>query len=289
MAQTRIVSFSELDTFRQCPHKHEKAYKERWVGLERSPALAKGSLWHLVMEEHYKAMLDGNTARSLETAHVRVLKLLCDQATQVADPAIIDLIAWMYDGYVEKWGWDPEWKILGVEHSAEVWLPTAAGGRSGFKLKMKMDLLIQDLKRRIWLNDHKSCSRLPSNKDLDLDDQFGLYTWGMAKLGHPVFGQIHNAARTQRNKGAMLLEERFSRTQMVRTSAELECIAVEAWRTAKRAYQIKPGCAERATDPDRCGWRCNFTEACLWGRKAGPKEENRFLIDTGFTQCFDRH
>lgn len=290
MTQTRVVSFSELDTFRQCPHKHELSYKERWTSTETSPALAKGKLWHLVMEEHYKALMsDGCHPASLATAQVRVNKVLNEQTELGADEAIIDLIKWMYAGHVEMWGCDEGWTIKGVEHAGLIWLPTSTEHRSGFKLKMKIDLIILNEQSRLYLVDHKSGQRLPGGKDLDLDDQFGLYSWGMQKLGAPVFGQLYNAARTQRNKGPMLLEERFSRTPMMRTDKELETVAVEAWKTAKRAYSIKPGEAERNTNSDTCSWRCSYTEACLWGRKTGNADERKFLKDTGFVQNFNRH
>src|ERR1039457_4433083 len=50
------VSFSELDTFRQCAHKHDLAYKNRWFSATTSPALARGTLFHACMENYYKAM-----------------------------------------------------------------------------------------------------------------------------------------------------------------------------------------------------------------------------------------
>ena len=57
MSEQIVVSFSEIDTYRQCPLKHEWAYKQRWKRpVEEASALAKGSLWHLVLETHYNVL-----------------------------------------------------------------------------------------------------------------------------------------------------------------------------------------------------------------------------------------
>ncbi len=261
-----------------------------------SRALAVGSLWHLVEETHYRTLQTAQLVKSADTNWDDVLEEAAFAAGEIiltacGDDEYRDLVKWMYDGYVECYDIDRKWTIKAIEHAAEIWLPTAAGGRSAFKIKMKIDLIAHEwAANRLWVVDHKSGRDLPKQKDLDLDDQFGLYTWGMRKLGHPVFGQIHNAARTYRLKTReMSMEERFLRTPMVRSEAELDCIATEAWRTAKRAYQIKPGQAERFTDPDRCGWRCDYREACLMGRKLGPDYERKFLRDCGYVQDFTRH
>ncbi len=298
MPKTHIVSFSELDTFRQCPFKHELSYKERWREPTTSPALAKGTLWHAVMEHHYKATAywqranPGVAPTALDMAdlfrEIGEVYLGWDTGSQ---SEFQELIEWMYIGYVEHYGTDPEWRILGVEHAPTLWLPTATGARSSFKLKLKIDLIVRDPRGQIWVVDHKSGKDLPKDKELELDDQFGLYTWAMRRLGVDVFGSIHNAARTQKNKDQTKnfqpLPERFARKPMYRTDKELETLALEAYRAAKRAYAIPIGEADRATDSDRCRWRCGYTDACLFGRKGNDHRE--YLEAKGFVQDFTRH
>jgi hypothetical protein len=332
----KIVSFSELTTARQCPLKHELAYVERWSKEPaRDSPLTKGTLWHAALEIHYNVLMDRqregsgtNWARdALGEAAIQVERFLED-----ADQDLADLIWWMYRGHVEMYGADDGWKILAVEHNAQCRLPLPSGRASQFALKIKIDLIVADITRRkaqIWIIDHKSGRNLPKRKDLDLDDQFGLYTWGLRSVGKKVFGQIHNAARTTRNLGdfpqnvelweakkaagdkpgarpkTQTLEERFHRTPMSRTDIELDTIAREAYRTARNRYRdqaevererkkaveqgrstqaIEP---ERHTDPETCGWKCDFTEQCLAGRKG--LEMRPFLHDVGFRQNFERH
>lgn len=293
-----IVSYSELDTFRQCPFKHELGYKERWKSPQLSPALAKGTLWHLVLEHHYKAIAfwqQANPKAVLDEVPVELIheirrEYLSDGVGEQSEYQ--DLVDWMYDGYIAHYGADPGWTIRGVEYAPQFWLPGPTGGRSRFRIKMKIDLIVRERKTgQLWLIDHKSGKDLPKGKQLELDDQFGLYTWAMRKLGTPVLGSIHSSARTQRNKDQVAhfqpLDERFARKHMYRTDVELDTIATEAYRSAKKAWSVPIGEAERNTDPERCNWRCDFTEACLAGRKG--LDHRQFLRDAGFVQDFTRH
>lgn len=294
MAKTQIVSWSEINSYRMCPFQHDLAYRQRW---SRPPvaggALSRGSLWHLVMERHYQAQ----TATSPQGATTaQVGDLLCDPRSgeQSEDQ---ELIQWMYDGYVEHYGYrdlvDDGWRVLGVEYANDFWLPTDRGGRSRFKIKMKIDLVVRDPQGRTWIWDHKSGKDLPSDRMLELDDQFALYAWGLRQLGKPIYGMIHNGARTQRNKSKpQPLDERFRRTLLVRTGAELEQVALDAYHTAKRAWM--PGIVpERNPDPDRCRWRCDFTEDCLLSRKQTPANQESVLRSSleahGFEINKERH
>ena len=308
MPATHIVSYSELDTARQCLFKHRLAYKERWVGITRSPALAKGTLWHEVMENYYltlqffQQVSDGKWAPAFPAVPYDP-DLVLEEAFRVGMSILInddgsykdencELIGWMFQGYVEYYGVDENWKILAVEQAFEFWLPTDRGGRSGFKVKMKLDLVVRDLElNRRLVVDHKSGKNLPYDKELDIDDQFGLYVWGTGQAGRPGFGAIHSAARTQRNKdqtkNPQLLEDRHKRSMLFRTDRELEAIAIDAYRTARVAYGSKPGEEPRSPNTDTCRWRCDYTEACLGSRKG--MDERELLIGLGFEQNFKRH
>jgi PD-(D/E)XK nuclease superfamily len=285
-----VVSYSEISTFRLCPHKHDLAYRQRWVAPEESPALRKGKLFHLVLENHYKALRqaqrDGTEVTADDLMRV-VAPLLYNPETGDWYDEVAELVGWMYAGYVQHWGIERE-RILAVEYEAEVPLPTLTGRRSRFYLKMKLDLITEDGMGRRWIWDHKTGRDLPTERELAIDDQFGLYIWGLRSLNKRIFGTIYNAARTQRNVSkAQPLDERFSRTLLYRTDEELNTIAKEAFLTASRAYAIKPGLAERAPDSDLCRWKCSFTESCLAGRKG--LDEVAFMLDRGYVQDWTRH
>lgn len=304
MSKVHVVSWSELNTLRRCPFKHKLAYRERWVEPELSPALAKGTLWHAVMEAHYNTLMQLQGPARARQSSTYVAKLL-NEATQPLlygdggkQTEVQELIEWMYRGYVEHYGTDDDWKIKAVEHGARIWLPTQNGGRSRFLFKMKMDLVVEIMvnnRPTLWVVDHKSGKNLPNQKMLELDDQFGLYTWGMRKLGRKILGSIHSAARTQRNQAdfpdysgkssPQTPDERFRRTMMNRTDQELDTIAHEAYRDFRVGYaNLDP---PRHTDADSCRWMCSYLEPCLGGRKG--HDPTHHLLSLGYKQDFTRH
>lgn len=306
MAPPIIVSYSELDTFRQCPLKHALAYKQRWTKEKaEDSALSKGTLWHKVLEAHYSYLRTVQQAKQ-ELGSSWVIPATCDaeilddcfnrggvrellQDTRTGGQTEVqELIQWMYEGHVAQWGIDRNWQILAVEHNAVVPLRNEKGNRTRFHLKLKIDLIVRDKRTgTIEIVDHKSGKDLPKKMELDLDDQFGLYTWGCRELGMQARSSIHNAARTQRNKGPMALEDRFSRTQMYRTDQELSNLALDAYRAARVAYSPINEVPFSSPDPRQCGWKCDLKEVHLAARKGIPIK--LALRDFGFAQNFERH
>lgn len=304
MVDPIIVSYSELDTFRQCPLKHMLSYDQRWTKPKPlDSALGKGSLWHLVMEDHYgviKAAQDavGRTGRIPATDHGAVLaaarevvmmRLWDGQAGRWYSD-VHDLVAWMYDGYVEMYGVDSDWRILGIEHQIITPLRAENGRRTRYHLKAKIDLVVyvRSLGVRAVV-DHKSGANLPTQMDLEIDDQFGLYQWAMKEVGRPVDLTLHSAARTQRNKSFMALDTRMSRTYLNRSDIELKNIALDAYQVARSAHPPK---GERRTrysspDPRQCGWKCDFKEPHLLMRKG--RNPSEVLLEYGYNIDRTRH
>lgn len=291
-----VISYSEMQSYRQCPHKHRLEYVERWRGPGKSDALAKGTLFHKVMEAHYRGLQmvpqPAPAAERLRQAVGLARAQLSAFRLAGTDPAIVELVEWMYEGYVQLYGDDRNWEIVAVEQQMTVPLLTASGQRSRFAVKLAIDLLVRDLELggRLWLVDHKSGKNLPARKDVDLSDQFGGYVWALKRLGYPVFGCNWNAARTQRNVSKpQPIEERFSRTLISKTEIELEQVARDMYATARQAYSVR-NLAERHMDPETCSWKCSYLDACILGRKTGSDQKERhFLMDTGFIQDYERH
>lgn len=319
MTELITVSFSELDTYRQCPLKHKLAYEDRWVSATPdNSALGKGSMWHEVMEVHYNTVRDHQTKARVGNAVVwdctkNELRQHCVNVVGMyiakleaaeRDPEIVDLIKWMYVGYIEMWDVDEQWDIVSVENTVLAPLMEDDGTPSPFQLKVKLDLLVRDERGRHWLIDHKSCGNLPSNVDLDWSEQFKLYVWALRNVGIRVTGAIHNAARTTRNKGDILkpgdegykstmraqsLTDRFSRTFMDHTDAQLAGVASDALATFKQAYS-EHNHRRRYADPERCKWKCSYKEACLFGRRTGRDSDMIDMLQrTGFEQDYTRH
>lgn len=279
-----IVTYSEIDTFRQCPLKHRWAYellmtKEQGVGS----LLAKGTLWHLVMETRYWEMAQGKTVEAAsDLAWVRHLQKPNGEFLN----SDAELIKWMLDGYNEFYGADPGWEVLAVELSGMHPLgPLYPEGvpPSGPKiwLQYKIDLLVKDPADRIWIVDHKTASAFSQQTEIDLDDQFGLYISALRLAGIPVFGFIRSDARTQRNKGPMKLEDRFRRISTHRTEIELFNIRQDALGTAQLMRSERNPLIS-SPDPRQCSWKCDFLQAHLMFRKTDRRKRTEVDILEGF-------
>lgn len=315
------VSWSELDSFRQCPMKHRLAYLERWTqDVADNTPLGKGSLWHRVLEVHYNTIKahqipDMNDGLGVQWDCIadelkqhcidEVGKLLAVMETdEERDPNTMIMLHWMYAGHLEMWGLDEQWDIVAVENTAIVPLYEEDGSESWVRLKVKLDLLVRDTKGRMWIVDHKSCGTLPGEKDFDWADQFGLYVYALGKVGVRITGSIHSAARTKMNQGDIIkpgepgykstmkaqeLDQRFARRPIGYTPQQLEGIAGDALADMKLAHG-EANHKRRNPDEERCKWRCGYSEACMLGRRTGSDGQMvEMLQRTGFVQDFARH
>lgn len=299
-----IVSYSELDTFRQCPLKHHLLYGMRWTKPPQpTGALAKGILYHQCMEtvfrlvKAYQDQHDGKNPREGSSTEKMLIKgiwaeimpmLVNDQTGEQNE--VQALIEWMIKGFIEHYGIMPDWKILGVEHQLLVPLRDQHGRRSRYILKAKLDLIIRDRRTgQRWVVDHKSGKDLPNYMDLEIDDQFGLYTWGMDEVGRPVAGSIHLANRTQKNKSFMPLDTRMGLTYLNRDPIELKNIALDAYFVARAAHPPKSKEPARYSSPDprQCGWKCDVKEPHLLMRRGRDSAE--VMREYGFKIDRTRH
>lgn len=318
MADRIVVSFSEIDTYRDCPLKHQLAYVDRWQKEpEEGGPLARGSRWHEVMAVHYQTIrgkaswlvddgVEFGTKAILQLARTRIEEAGWFEGDEG------ELSRWMYDGYVEQFGVDPQWEILAVEHKAELPLltskevaarqeliedhdyrqmgvPTSLAPLPDvrFWVKVIIDLVIRDrMTGKLWIVDHKSAKDLNKKIDLELADQFGIYTAGCRALGRKVLGSMYNGARTYRLKTkAQPLDERFKREMMYRTDTELDNLIIDFRAAAEAAYSDRP--IFSSPNPRDCSWKCDFRDAHLAARKGVPIEAA--LLDFGMRQNKERH
>jgi hypothetical protein len=279
-----VVTYSELDTFRQCPLKHQLSYVKGWREEAKiGTPLSRGSLWHNAMELHYTWLQRQPEAELWRIRQFIHANLLVDPQTgeQNEDQ---QLIQWMLEGHHQCYAKDPGWELMEIEQAHRVRLGPPS---SRFYLQFKIDLLIREKQsNQLWLVDHKSARDFSRRVEIDIDDQFGLYTWGLRQLGFDVMGTIRSDARTQRNKGPMAMDQRFRRVHTFRTNVELNRIAADAYDCARSAYSGHR-VVYSSPAPDRCAWRCQYLQAHLMIRKGF--EVDQALVDFGFEQSAIKH
>lgn len=280
---SRTTSWTEISTFRQCPHKHKLQYLDRWRTDKLSRPLAIGILWHDILDQHYQGVrATGDVRDPGKDALNAIVELL--NSNGASDPHhpthdIGNLCLWMYHGY-RRWAAkaDLPWKIIEVEREFEVQLPN-----SEFMLVGRIDLVIE-YKRHLWVIDHKAVRNLPKGKELDLDDQTPLYIWAMRQCGYDVMAALLSHTRTERLKTReMADEERYSRDYMYRDDDEIDTVVAEAVASIEAAHSPEQR-HPRHPNPSTCKWMCQFVEPCIGGRKA-PHLEEQLLIGLGFRRA----
>lgn len=275
------ISFSELDAFRQCPHKWYLEYRDRWASPEDKRALDIGRLFHEVLATHHRAVQVASKANR-KSIRKLILPLIRDEHGEQTE--IQELVEWMYEGYVEYRGFDREWEILAVEQRVNHKLPKV----KGLKLAPRRATGILDLVVRwnggLWIVDHKTGKDIPREAIVELGDQMPWYVWILESLGKEIEGVIYNCARTYRYTSAkpQPLEERFVRYLLDFDTPQLLNVAHDAALTVRR-IDATPSLyfAERNTG-EHCTWRCPYTEPCLAARRG--MDETEFLEAAGFVQ-----
>lgn len=302
----RPISFSQLDTFRQCPLKHFLAYREGYRPHEESEKFQLGTLWHKMLEVHYAVIKEWQEAngwigkmRYSPIAEAEILTR-CAAAvglvlSKVKEDAHRELLRWVYDGYVEQYGADPQWRILAVELRGQV--PLAEDRRP---LVWIIDLVVEDIERGgVWIIDHKLPGQFASDTEIELDEQLGLYWLGLTldpawqDIAQLINGAMLNEAKKKQNQGdkpgatkgaAQLLEKRFRRTPTDRTVRELEAIRRDALAAMDA---MDAGIVYSSPNPKECGWKCDFTDAHVISRRSG-RPIGKVLGQMGFTTFEER-
>jgi hypothetical protein len=214
----RPVSYSELDTFRQCPMKWQMGYLHGYKAVREKEAFRLGHVWHEIMERHYLTIkeyqdnyfnAEHQSPQRGAIAERGLLERCAGEVGSVMDKLDDDtraLMEWAYGGYVEAYGCDPDWRIIATEQRGQVAL--TPGGR---EIVYVIDLVVEDRDYGgFWIVDHKFPGDLASDLEIDLDDQLGLYwfCWMIdpynadAQVGADrVNGALLNEARKKQNKG----------------------------------------------------------------------------------------
>lgn len=290
-----VVRHSEIADFRHCPLKHRLAWTEGWWSPARESGGARdlGQVWHAIMKVRYLLLQHAqNTGEWDEERCISEIGFIVDEAHE----DLRETLWWMYEGYVGVYGLDSDLEVLSVEETLQVpfhdeddrpLVIEVDGVRRPVLYSWTTDLFARSkVYRGLVVVDHKSTSQPLKKVDIDLSDQFGLYTVAWRRLGEHVRGQLVNQVQTKQLKRPQTLEERFARTPSIRTPAELRAIELDAVDTIYA--MLSPRNRRRpysAPDPRSCGWKCDFKEPHLrLRRNTDPNKVRAILKSFGLEQ-----
>ncbi len=199
----RVLTSSELKTFRRCPREHRLSYVQLVRPAERAAALRFGTLVHAALEAWWRATTD----RLIAALAVIAAAVEID----VYERAKAEALLLAYD---TRWRDEPL-EVLGVELEFETAVVNPATGAASktFRQRGKVDALVRHVPSgRVLIVEHKTSSEDfgPGStyvQRLRLDSQVSTYYGALRDLGHDVAGCLYDVIGKPRHVPALATPE----------------------------------------------------------------------------------
>ena len=202
-SEKTLLTYSALNTFRNCPRKYKNRYLDNLRPRERAEALSFGSVIHTAIELWYRS---SNSESRLHD----VLAYIDDAfENRVVDPN--HMVQWhlataMIRGYAERYATE-EFEVVEVEKEfvGEIRNPDTGRQSQTFRIAGKVDGIVR-CHDGLYLLEHKTASTVDASylDKLWTDTQIALYCYYLRELGYPIVGVIYNVllkSRLKQGKG----------------------------------------------------------------------------------------
>src|SRR5690554_2340122 len=226
------VSFSELKAWRTCRMLHHYKYRERLEPKTKPVALKRGAWIHALLEAYYK----GNDWREVHRALTDEFAMLMDEEREYYGdlPGTAETLMTLYE---ETY---PNDRTLAVELEFREF-PLSQTVR----LNGRVDLVLED-SRGVWVVEHKTVSRTPSEDERIINPQVALYIPVVEQqLGVKVSGVLWNylITRIPKRKQKDLLHRRYlpiNKNVLSRLREEATVAAVEIHHLTRPYRSLNP-------------------------------------------------
>jgi len=198
-----LLTYSALNTFRNCPRKYKNRYIDNLRPRERAEALSFGSVIHAAIELWYRSP-------DTESRLPDVLAYIDDAfENRVVDSNL--MIQWhlataMIRGYAVRYATE-EFEVVEVEKEfvGEIRNPDTGRQSQTFRIAGKVDGIVR-CHDGLYLLEHKTASTVDASylDKLWTDTQIALYCYYLRELGYPIVGVIYNVllkSRLKQGKG----------------------------------------------------------------------------------------
>jgi hypothetical protein len=202
-ADKTLLTYSALNTFRNCPRKYKNRYVDNLRPRERPEALSFGSVVHTAIELWYRS-------QDIESRLRDALAYIDDAfETRVVDANL--MVQWhlataMIRGYAERYTTE-DFEVIEVEKEfvGEIRNPDTGRQSQTFRIAGKVDGIVR-CHDGLYLLEHKTASNVDANylDKLWTDTQIALYCHYLRELGYPIVGVIYNVllkSRLKQGKG----------------------------------------------------------------------------------------
>ena len=194
-----VLTYSALNTFRNCPRKYKHRYIDNLRPRARAEALSFGGIVHGAIELWYR------------TVHnpMRLAIVLDTMDQQFPERNVDDLQKshWhlaraMFTGYARRYATE-DFEIVEVEKEfvGEIRNPDTGRQSQTFRIAGKVDAIVR-CHDGMYLLEHKTAASIDANylDKLWTDTQISLYTHYLREMGYPIVGVIYNVLLKSRLK-----------------------------------------------------------------------------------------
>ncbi|MBN8605105.1 MAG: PD-(D/E)XK nuclease family protein [Planctomycetes bacterium] len=198
-----LLTYSALNTFRNCPRKYKNRYLDNLRPRERAEALSFGSAIHTAIELWYRS--------SEAESRLRDVLAYIDDAFENRVVDSNQMVQWhlataMIRGYAERYATE-EFEVVEVEKEfvGEIRNPDTGRQSQTFRIAGKVDGIVR-CHDGLYLLEHKTASSVDASylDKLWTDTQIALYCYYLRELGYPIVGVIYNVllkSRLKQGKG----------------------------------------------------------------------------------------
>ena len=254
----------------EAPKKNE--VKDPLIMDAGSPALVRGSLWHLAMAHRYSRMQAEQNGENPDVfcEPMEAVTLLCK--VNKLPESMLNLIGSAYEVYDYR---NPDEirskRILEVESLNEIMI------KDKYLITGRLDLVYEDLSRQIWVTDHKSSGRITaSHKDFYAvsGQMFNYQLMARKKYGDKLAGMKINLVElsgTPKFELISLPRSPFMESQFEQLVEDLEQ-RIDHMKATGRPYTDWPKASTELVCVTRYG-ECPFIAKCRFGPE-GAKAGN---------------
>lgn len=194
-----VLTFSALNTFRNCPRKYKHRYVDGLLPHDKAEALSLGGIVHNAIELWYQQV---DAPDRLQNVLEYVDSQFPQREIDEHHKAAWQLVRAMMLGYTTRYA-DEEFTVVEIEKTFEAPIRNPDTGRPSLTFTMagKVDGIVQ-MCDGMYLLEHKTAASLDANylDKLWTDTQIALYSFYLRELGYPIVGVIYNVLLKSRLK-----------------------------------------------------------------------------------------
>jgi RecB family exonuclease len=197
-----VLTYSALNTFRNCPRKYKHRYLDHLRRPERPDALAFGSVIHGALERWHRQSSSEPTTTRLFQIFDFIDAQFPQREGDEKQKHQWHIARAMFAGYADQYAAE-EFEVVEVEKEfqAEIRNPDTNRLSQTFVIAGKADGIVR-MGGELYLLEHKTASAITSDylDRLWTDTQIALYCHYLRELGYPIVGVIYNVLLKTRLK-----------------------------------------------------------------------------------------